>query len=84
MSAQRYTGPERREDGHAVVLAKLEEIKEHLDKRLWELELKVNPMHDYFTTAKTTATIVKYLVIVGVPFVTAWATLKGWLLGILK
>lgn len=79
MSAQRYAGPERREDGDAAILAAIEGIKNHFDERMTGLEAKVNPMYDYFVTARTGATIVKYVIGVVGSFAAGWVVLKGWL-----
>lgn len=83
MSAARYTGPERREDGHAEVLARLDEIQKHFDTRLVGLEAKVAPIYEYWVTAKTGVTVIKWVVLVVGPIIGMWATIKGWLIGLL-
>ena len=99
MSATRYTGPERRSDGFRDVMEKLDqkldehrehtdrrldEIKDHFDSRMTELNAKVDPMHDYFITAKTGAAIIKWVVAVVGALAGGWLVIKGWLLAILK
>lgn len=82
MSAARYTGPERREDGHAAVMARLDEIQKHFDMRLSDLEAKVAPIHDYWIAARTGVTVIKWVVLVVAPVIGVWATVKGWLIGL--
>lgn len=74
-----YPGPERRACGPDVCV-QLEQLQSHLDtrfdalcKQVTALEGKVNPMHEYYVTAKTGATIVKWLAYVGAPAAALWS-----------
>lgn len=94
MTTARYIGPERRLDGFHELMdrldqklgehrnhtdARLDEFKEHFDGKLTELSAKVDPMHEYFVTAKTGAAIIKWVVAVIGSLAGAWAYLKGWI-----
>lgn len=83
MTTARYAGPERREDGmldlRDHIDARLEEHKKHFDERIDTLSLKVDPMHEYFVTAKTGAAIIKWLFAILGSLGGAWVVLKGWL-----
>lgn len=80
MSSARYSGPERRHDGEAAILARLDEIKEHFDERMTSLEAKVNPMHEYFTTAKIGAAILKWALGVSAAIGALWTAFKAGLI----
>lgn len=67
------------DDQRAHTDARLDEIKEHFDSRLGEIKTKVDPMHDYFVTARTGATIIKWLLGIAGGSLTIWATVKGWI-----
>lgn len=51
---------------------------EHFDKKFDDLEAKVNPMHDYFTTAKTNLAIMKWIVGAVGAALAAWQVVKEW------
>lgn len=87
MSAN-YSGPERRGDGMVDLLdhidARLEQHKRHFDDRIDALALKVDPMHEYFITAKTGAAIIKWVLAVLGSLGGAWVVMKGWIPGLSK
>lgn len=80
MTPAKYTGPERRDDG---LLA----LQEHIDRRLEEhkahfdnvIREKVDPMYDYFITARTGAAIIKWVLAVVGSLAGAWVVAKGWI-----
>lgn len=48
-------------------------LREHIDSRFDALESKVNPMHEYYVTAKVGAGVVKWLAGIGLPVGAVWA-----------
>lgn len=52
---------------------------EHFDGKFKDLEDKVNPMHEYFVTAKTNVTVFKWAVAVGGSIVLIWGGIKEYL-----
>jgi hypothetical protein len=95
MSAAHYSGPERRSDDLALVMAsitqqieqykahtdqRLDEIKDHFDTRLTEIGSKVEPMHEFFVTGKNGARVLRALIYVIAPLAAGWAVIKGWLI----
>lgn len=56
----------------------LEEHTLHVDNKFKEQNEKINPMHQYFTTAKTNMIAIKWLVGVGGGLITAWHFVKDY------
>lgn len=75
-----YRGPERRDqpDIRDYLDHLIEQQTRHFDAQIADLRDKVDPMHDYFKTAKVNLSILKWLVGVGGGVVAAWHLVKEW------
>lgn len=72
MTTSKYSGPDRRSGGPDLC-QEIEMLREHIDSRFDALESKVNPMHEYYVTAKVGAGVVKWLAGIGLPVGAVWA-----------
>lgn len=50
----------------------------HFDKQIAMLQNRVDPMHEYFSVAKTNLAIMKWLVAVGGGVVAVWHFARDW------